>query len=495
MARTGVRFGTSGARGRVEAMTDLVGYAYTQGFLRYLRSTGELGHGPTRVAVAGDLRPSTDRIMEAVFRGIEDLGHVLVPCGKIPSPALALYGLEQRIPSIMVTGSHIPADRNGIKFNKCAGEVLKEDEAGIAAQQVEISEDRFDGTGSFRRRQESHRQIVSEAQDQYMQRYLRCLGPHALQGYRIGVYQHSAVGRHILLEVLHRAGAECTPLGLATEFVPVDTEAIRVEDARLAAGWAAQHRFDAIVSTDGDSDRPLLSNEFGECLRGDVAGILCARFLGADSVSTPVSSNTAVERCGWFREVRRTRIGSPYVVASMLEASDRGARCVAGYEANGGFLLNSEAAFGCGTLRALPTRDALILLLSILLLARREGRTISQLTAQLPQRFTASGLLRDCSPIASQAILNRFSRGDEPTDRQALEAVFGPAFGRIRQVDRTDGIRMTFESSEIVHLRPSGNAPEFRCYNESASPGGAQAANALCLRLIRDVMGAEAAAP
>jgi len=37
----------------------------------------------------------------------------------------------------MVTGSHIPDDRNGIKFNKCAGEVLKSDEKGMSSQIVE----------------------------------------------------------------------------------------------------------------------------------------------------------------------------------------------------------------------------------------------------------------------------------------------------------------------------------------------------------------------
>jgi len=31
----------------------------------------------------------------------------------------------------MVTGSHIPADRNGIKFTKRSGEILKSDEPGI----------------------------------------------------------------------------------------------------------------------------------------------------------------------------------------------------------------------------------------------------------------------------------------------------------------------------------------------------------------------------
>ena len=38
----------------------------------------------------------------------------------------------------MVTGSHIPDDRNGIKFNKPDGEVLKADEAGIREQTVSV---------------------------------------------------------------------------------------------------------------------------------------------------------------------------------------------------------------------------------------------------------------------------------------------------------------------------------------------------------------------
>ena len=82
----------------------------------------------------------------AARRAAADLGYSVVNCGKGPSPALALLGLERGIPAVMVTGSHIPADRNGIKFNKCAGEVLKEDEAGITRQVVELPDGLFDAT-------------------------------------------------------------------------------------------------------------------------------------------------------------------------------------------------------------------------------------------------------------------------------------------------------------------------------------------------------------
>jgi phosphomannomutase len=34
-------------------------------------------------------------------------------------------------------------------------------------------------------------------------------------------------------------------------------------------------------------------------------------------------------------------------------------------------------------------------------------------------------------------------------------------------VDMTDGMRMSFADDSIVHVRPSGNAPELRCYAEA----------------------------
>ena len=79
------------------------------------------------------------------------------------------------------------------------------------------------------------------------------------------------------------------------------------EPERLAA-WVAEYGADALVSTDGDADRPLVVDDQGKVLRGDVLGILVAAFFGADTVATPVSCNTALEKSGLFTGVTRTRI-------------------------------------------------------------------------------------------------------------------------------------------------------------------------------------------
>ncbi|UCG50440.1 MAG: phosphomannomutase [Candidatus Latescibacterota bacterium] len=477
MERSGVRFGTSGARGLVTDMSDRVCYAYTAGFIQYLESTGELSRKDRRIAVAGDYRSSTDRIMTAVGKAVIDRGYLPVNCGKIPSPAVALYGIRQRIPAIMVTGSHIPDDRNGIKYNKGTGEILKFDETGIKEQTVVVP-DHFSPTGMFKEEQ-TLGVVVDEAHEFYVRRWLDAYPSGCLAGKSIGVYEHSAVGRDLLYRIYTDLGAEVTQLGRAEKFVPVDTEAIRPEDVTLASEWMKEHDFDTIVSTDGDGDRPLISDERGRWIRGDVAGILTAQYLGADVVVTPVSCNTAVEKSGLFQEVRRTGIGSPYVIEEMDRAVDDGARCVVGYEANGGFLTASSVPMERGILEPLPTRDPVVVHLSVICLSIDKGLPISELLLSLPQRYTASDRLKEFPQEKSRSGINELITGGG----SAIEEMF-PDFGSVKHTDTTDGLRITFDNDEILHLRPSGNAPELRCYTEAASESRAWEINRMGIRAL-----------
>src|SRR5690606_10423729 len=129
---TRLAFGTSGLRGLVSDITDLEAYVNTRGFLDYLVEIEDARPGMP-VAIGSDLRPSSDRIALAVARAARDAGFEVIDCGKLPSPALLHYALGERCPSIMVTGSHISFDRNGIKFNASRGELLKTDEAPVLA--------------------------------------------------------------------------------------------------------------------------------------------------------------------------------------------------------------------------------------------------------------------------------------------------------------------------------------------------------------------------
>ena len=434
------------------------------------------------VAIAGDLRSSTPRIMAAAIAAVRDQGYVPVYCGFIPSPAIALYGIQHHIPSMMVTGSHIPDDRNGIKFNKPDGEILKADEMAIRRQRVLLPEGKFDQQGRF-----IHVVSLPEPQPKananYIARFIDFLPDNCLHGRRIGLYEHSSVSRDCIKVVLEALGAEVVSLGRSDAFISVDTEAIRPEDITLAKQWAKSNDFDCIISTDGDGDRPLVSDEKGRWLRGDIAGILCATYLDVDKVVTPISSNSAVEKSGYFEQVVRTRIGSPYVIEAMTDLLSE-SLVVVGYEANGGFLQASDIRHENRLLTALPTRDALIVPLAILLLADSLSMPISGLLERLPQRFTSSDRLKNFPTELSQRLLGAMQTGDQEKNINEIRRRF-PNIGNPVSIDSTDGIRVTFDNDDIVHLRPSGNAPELRCYTESNTHDNAERLNKDCIALMQ----------
>ncbi|HDZ16087.1 MAG TPA: phosphomannomutase, partial [Methylophaga aminisulfidivorans] len=300
----------------------------------------------------------------------------------------------------------------------------------------------------------------------------------------IGVYQHSAVARDILIDVLAALGADTLPLGRSDAFVSVDTEAIREEDVTLAKQWAAAHQLDAIVSTDGDSDRPLLSDEKGHWLRGDIVGLLTARYLQADIVVTPVSSNSSVD-AGFFEQVERTRIGSPYVIAAMQSANQAyPTKKVVGYEANGGFLQQTTMALNDKSLSALPTRDAMMVIISVIMLAKQQGMTISQLNNSMPAIYTSSDRIKNFATEKSQQLLASLLPNNI-LDKTIVAALF-PFMDDVLNTDITDGLRLMFAQDEIIHLRPSGNAPELRCYTEAKTESRAQDLNRLALTAVKN---------
>ncbi len=461
MSRSGVCFGTSGARGLVADMTDEVCYAYSAAFLQAVAGAGD------KVVLGHDLRPSSPHIASVCAAAIQDTGRQVFYAGALPTPALAFYAAQLGAPTLVVTGSHIPFDRNGIKFYRVEGEISKTDELAMLDAVVNIPEVVVpvvlpvpDGLAS----------------ESYVSRYLDFFGAGALAGLCVAVYEHSSVGRDVLRSILEGLGAEVISLGRTDIFVPFDTEAVRPEDVVQAKLWAQEYAFDAIVSTDGDADRPLIGDEQGQWLRGDVVGILCAQYLQAQVVVTPVSSNTAVEMCGSFAQVVRTRIGSPYVIAGM-EALQNGS--VVGYEANGGFLLGSDVVRNGRRLAALPTRDAVLPMMALLCLARERGCKLSQLTHDLPARYTASDRLQNFPTDKSQSLI--ISLLASPA---GLVQTLAPQSGAAVGVDQTDGLRVTFDSGDIVHLRPSGNAPELRCYVEASSPERAKRLCDECLQRV-----------
>ncbi len=457
MSETSLKFGTSGLRGLVTDLNGLPAYAYTRAFAAMLRDDGSAAAAHGVVLVGRDLRASSPDIARLCCAALADAGLVPLDCGALPTPALAAHGMRNGLPAVMVTGSHIPEDRNGLKFYRAEGEINKRDESRILALHAELDLRALPVEARTR-------QVASPDLDllaAYQSRYLDFFGSGFLEGLTVGVYQHSSVARDVIVAVLEGLGARAVPLGRASHFIPVDTEALRQEDEILARGWASEQTLDAIVSTDGDADRPLIADAAGAFLRGDLVGAMTARFLGADTLVTPVTSNSALEASGAFERVLRTRVGSPYVIEGIAEAIASGARAVVGFEANGGVLLGSDIERGGRVLAALPTRDAMLPILCSLGGIVERGEPLSRIAADFRFKAAASNRLQEVPGERSAAFLRRLEA--EPAFRDGLLE----PLGGVAEVSARDGVRLTAQNGEVVHFRASGNAPELRVYVEA----------------------------
>ncbi len=450
------KFGTSGLRGLVTELTPELVTSYVQAFLR----SCDVG---SKLFVGRDLRPSSPNLADIVMTAAQNMGMTAIDAGEVPTPALALTAQQQDASAIMITGSHIPADRNGLKFYSRAGEIAKKDETAICAALEKPVQAVAPG----------QRVNDPEVNSRYVLRYVTAFGSAALAGKRIGLYSHSAVGRDVLASILRLLGAEVTELGRSETFIPVDTEAVDSATRDSIRTWVQLNGFDAVMSMDGDSDRPLLADENGKIVPGDVMGQITAEALDADTVVTPISSNSGVSAKG-FANVHLTRIGSPFVIAGMEAAGGK----VIGYEANGGFLLGFEATALIGTLSPLITRDC-VLPLIMTLVAAGDG-PVSQRVAHEPRVITVADRLQDVAQVRSSAFVGKLAQDPEARAR------FLTALGSTeRKTDLTDGVRMYLTDGRVVHVRPSGNAPELRLYVEAQDEDAANATLALGLDVLR----------
>lgn len=461
-------FGTSGLRGLAADLMGPPAYSHTVAFLR--RMQARYGVAADGVVLLGrDLRESSPGIEQICRAALEDWGMQAVLCGELPTPALALQAMGRSSPAIMVTGSHIPSDRNGLKFYRPDGEIDKDDEAAITGMERGVA----NGLRLKRPAESPQARTESAAVDAYLERFVGTFPRDCLKGMRIGVFAHSSVSRDLIGICLRSLSAETMELGRSASFVAVDTESIPEEQRGQLAAWSRQHRLDAIVSADGDGDRPLIVTNSGILLRGDLVGAICAGFLGADCVVTPVTANSGIERSGRFRRVVRTRVGSPYVIEGMERAGE--AAAVVGFEPNGGVLVGRGAHVFGRTLSPLPTRDALIVILSTLASVNAAGTALDEQAGLFDFTPAASGKIKTSSAAAAKEFVSRLAR-----DRAFRTAIIAGAIEEV-EMDLTDGTRLVGRGGQQIHFRASGNAPELRCYVEAETEAAARSRLERCL--------------
>ena len=108
---------SEGIAGQPVNLTDEAVFHLTAGFICWLQK--RLGKGKVRIGVGRDSRISGPRILEDVKRAAQYCGAALFDTGLASTPAMFMSTITEGFQydgAIMITASHLPFNRNGLKF-------------------------------------------------------------------------------------------------------------------------------------------------------------------------------------------------------------------------------------------------------------------------------------------------------------------------------------------------------------------------------------------
>ncbi|MBI2310372.1 hypothetical protein HYU90_00910 [Candidatus Collierbacteria bacterium] len=416
-------FGTSGIRGPANTLfTPQFCFDLGRTFAIFLDQNNQTGD----VAVAIDTRTSSPHIAQNLIYGLRYAGREVIHLGAIPVPA-ANYSILSMgvVAAIMVTGSHIDIESNGVKFFANKEEINKDQEKQISDLYQSLKEKVSPVTvmGTI---PQSNRGI-----NNYIEMLLS-LVDHPLPKLKIVLDPGNGGQTEVMKTVLRELSADFVVINGQTQeqLISRDTE---TDDAfRALQEKVVEEKADLGVGFDSDGDRCIFVDRKGNFIPGDYSGTLIAKWHAADSVVCPVNVSNVINYIG--KEVIRTRVGSPYVIAGMKKSGSN-----FGFESNG----------GCIHEDVMLSRDGGATFIKMLNILKWSKLPLHELVGELPKFYI------------------RRSKFDCPTEKFDLILEKARGFLTSQSIDTTDGVKLILDENTWILFRPSGNAPEFRVFVES----------------------------
>ena len=366
-------FGTDGMRGHAgefpldESTVEIVGNSLARQFAE------NSGRTP-KFIIGRDTRESGERIETAFCHGAAAGGAVCRSAGIITTPGIAYLTKNYAFDAgIVVSASHNPYQDNGIKIFLPNGKKL--DEATERRIEQDISEDSgFRTQNSEFKNQDSADYLSAE---EYQAAYLEHLqGEFAdlrLDGYKIVLDCANGAAAHLAPRLFESFGANVVCFNDQPNGTNINENcgSLHLENLQKRV---LDEKADFGAAFDGDADRALFADEYGNLLDGDATLWIMANYLQAhgklnnQTVVATVMSNIGLEIALASKNIQllRTAVGDKYVLAELL-ATDSSI----GGEQSGHIIFPAESLVGDGM------RTTLCLLEAV----REQKKTLSEAAA------------------------------------------------------------------------------------------------------------------
>jgi len=361
-------FGTDGVRGvaNVYPMTSEMAMQLGRAAAYIFKN----GHRRHRIVIGKDTRLSGYMIENALMAGICSMGVDVLQVGPLPTPGIAYITSSMRADAgVVISASHNPFQDNGIKFFFKDGFKLPDD--------MELKMEEL----IFSKKIDSLRPIATEVGKAYriedaIGRYvvfLKSAFPKELDlsGMKIVLDCANGAAYKVAPAVLSELGAEVIPFGVKPDGTNINAGCGSLHPEIISEA-VKEHRADLGIALDGDADRVIFVDEFGNEVDGDHIMAICAsdmlkqKKLRKSTVVATVMSNMgldiAIKKAGG--KVIKTAVGDRYVVEEMRK---------------GGYNLGGEQSGHMIFLDHNTTGDGTLTALQILAIMRRNGKTLSEL--------------------------------------------------------------------------------------------------------------------
>jgi phosphomannomutase / phosphoglucomutase len=430
-------FGTNGIRG-------IPGKDLTLEFVTEMaQSIGSYFFGPQPVLIGRDVRNSSPALSKAILSGVLSSGTNAEEADIAPTPAHQFaartlgYG-----GGIIVTASHNPAQYNGMKvIGKDGVEISRESEREIETIYHEKKYKKADWKSIGR----------SGKETRVVENYVR------------GIMSQVDVGKiveskpTVVMDIGNGAQAVAAPyLGerLGCRIITINGQADgnfpgrgpEPTPANLKDLCEAVKVYHAAfgVAYDGDGDRSLFCDEFGEVYWGDRTGSLLIDFLLEKHKGGPVVTTVSTSQLvGIIAEKHNAKVIWTTVGAVDVSRAMVNSQAPLGLEENGGFFYGPH----------IPVRDGAMTTALILEALANRKVSFSKAIGVLPLFF------------------QKKAKYECPNERKTAVMKYLEAENKEGRIDRTDGLKICLDDHTWILLRPSGTEPLIRVYAESDDKG------------------------
>lgn len=363
-------FGTDGARGiaNTEITSELA--------MKIGRATAmvlaENTSGKPKVLIGTDTRKSADMLSFALASGLCSVGADVLMLGVVPTPAVAFlvkeYGYDA---GVMISASHNPCEYNGIKIFQRTGyklpDAMEEEIEAIILDEVRIPPVVIGGeVGKVTQAQNAVRDYINHIAE---------TADRLFYGMRIALDCANGSASVTANTLFKQLGAECVVINANPDGTNINDNCGSTHIDVLGE-FVKEHGFEAGFAFDGDADRLLAVDKYGNIVDGDMLMAIAAKYLkeknklnGNTLVATVMSNMGLFEFCDKNGiNCEKTKVGDRYVLERMLEKGYH-----IGGEQSGHLIFLDHATTGDGQLSAVQ----------ILNIIRDTGKSLDELASEI----------------------------------------------------------------------------------------------------------------